>query len=178
MIRKAEPMRKPTPVLLLLLAFISLAACSDQPEATTPQVATVASGTAQPSRSSPAAAQERPLVRSDMTTEEEDRLWATWKRCLAEHGVPEKDFKQLSDHPDAAAQAAFAACANLEPETPWQRAKRVDPAYGDKLRDWVTCIRAAGIDAWEDNGFVAYNSLPSDEQQVHVDECQRKVFGA
>jgi hypothetical protein len=174
-------MRTSTPVLLLFLVYASLTACSDQPKATTPQVATVASGTAQSSLpSTAAAANERPLVRSDMTTEEEDRLYATWKRCLTEHGMPEKDleFKQRSDNPDAEVTAAFAACANLEPETPWQRSKRLDPAYGDKLRDWVTCIRAAGIDAWEDNGFLAFNSLPSDEQQVHVDECQRKVFGA
>ncbi|MEV4512663.1 hypothetical protein AB0K00_27295 [Dactylosporangium sp. NPDC049525] len=172
-------MRKSTPVLLLLLAFAALTACSDQPDATAPKVATVAGGTAQPSsQSAAAAANERPIVRSDMTNEEEDRLWATWKRCLDEHGVPEKDYKRLSDNPDPAAKAAFEACANLEPETPWQRSKRLDPAYGDKLRDWVTCIRAAGIDAWEDNGFLAFNSLPSDEQQVHVDECQRKVFGA
>jgi hypothetical protein len=173
-------MRKPTPVLLLLLVFASVTACSGRPDATSPKVATLASGTAQPVTSSKAAAAERPLLRSDMTREEEDRLRAAWRRCLTEHGMPADDleFKRRSDRPDPQAQAALAACANLEPETPWQRSKRTDPAYGDKLRDWVTCIRAAGIDAWEDNGFLSFNSLPSDEQQVHVDECQRKVFGA
>jgi hypothetical protein len=130
----------------------------------------------------PAATAERPLVRTDTSVEEEERMWATWQECLADNGGPSKaslaDKRNADLGLDAKAKKAEAACANKRPEKVWERAKRLDPAYADKLRDWVTCIRSHGIDAWESDGFLAFESLPPENQMKKVDECQNKAFGA
>ena len=78
---------------------------------------------------------------------------------------------------DAKYKKAEKKCVNKEPEEVWERAKRLDPAYADKLRDWVTCIRSHGIDAWESDGFLTFESLPPENQLKKVDECQDKAFG-
>ena len=117
-----------------------------------------------PPQASTSAAAERPLVRTDTSAEEEERMWETWQECLADNGGPSKmalaDKRNADLGLDAKAKKAEAACANKRPEKVWERAKRLDPAYADKLRDWVTCIRSHGIDAWESDGFLAFESLP------------------
>jgi hypothetical protein len=163
---------------LALLAGCAKAAPSDDG----PQVATVAS--AGPGAAPSPSAEERPLLRADMSAEEKQRLNDIWQRCVADNsGADLATQKRLSDGgaglpPEQKERydKAVALCAAKEPEEVWERAKRLDPEYGDKLRDWVTCIRAFGIDAWEDNGFLAFNSLPDDEGQKHVDECETKAF--
>ena len=162
--------------VLAMAALGLLAACGDSPASPASNgkqdVASIAS--ASPTQAPAAQASERPLIRTDTSAEEVDRLYDAWGKCLEDHGVPRKGTG-TGDTP--AQKQAAEACEPLHPESVWERAKRLDPEYGDKLRDWVTCIRAFGIDAWEENGFLAFNSLPSDADQKHVDECQRKVFG-
>ncbi|WP_305787176.1 hypothetical protein [Symbioplanes lichenis] len=136
---------------------------------------------------------ERPLIRTDTSAEEEDRLTQIWIDCMVAHGDPDYSAKKaLNDGADpgqivaqrgapgteAKHKQAEKACQDKEPEEIWQRAKRLDPTYPDKLRDWVTCIRSYGIDAWEDDGFLAFESLPPDPQMKKVDQCQDKVFGS
>lgn len=142
-----------------------------------------ASPTASPGAGAP---QERPLLRPDASDEEEDRLYDVYWTCLSDHGVP--GYKKSEDGDVLAAPkaapggggeddpAALAACANVEPEAPWQRAQRTDPRYADKLRDWITCVRSHGIDAFEEDGFLAFESLPSDDKMKLVDECEMKAF--
>ncbi|MDP9799452.1 hypothetical protein J2S43_007964 [Catenuloplanes nepalensis] len=157
-----------TGVALVLL----LAACGAPPSSSSSSDDDVVSLATGPAPS--AAAPERPLLRPDATQEEEDRLLNTYYACLKEHGV---DITQRGS--DATAQnwdAASAACAHLEPEALWERAERTDPHYADRLRDWVTCIRAHGIDAWEHDGHLNFESLPPEEQMPLVDECQAKAF--
>lgn len=136
-----------------------------------------------------AAAEERPLVRTDTSAAEEERMWNTWTDCLEKNGAPSKQAlagagsgaNKARPNTDPGLEAktkkAEAACASKEPEQVWERAKRLDPAYADKLRDWVTCIRSHGIDAWESDGFLTFESLPPDNQMEKVDDCQDKAFG-
>jgi hypothetical protein len=140
--------------------------------------------TAPRASTSSAAAEERPLIRTDTSPEEEQRLWDLWQDCMENGGAPSNGAAGKGPRPatdadrqDPKARKAVEACANKEPETVWERAKRLDPAYPDKLRDWVTCIRSHGIDAWESNGLLTFESLPPDNQTKKVDECQDKAFG-
>ncbi|GIJ49258.1 hypothetical protein Val02_61440 [Virgisporangium aliadipatigenens] len=173
----------------LILALGLLAGCEKAPEK--PEVATLASDPATAASPSPAAA-ERPLIRTDTSPEEEERLWDVYLKCLADHGytkaggdaangggssgaaprpaLPDPRDEELS-------AAAEAACGSKKPEQVWERAKRTDPQYADKLHAWVTCIRAQGIDAWENDGFLAFKSLPPENEMKKVDECQDKAFG-
>jgi hypothetical protein len=163
--------------VLAVAVISSLAACDGGSSTGTaaddkPEVATIVSSGASPSAS---AASERPLIRTDTSVEESERLYKLYYDCLGQNGVEIDRGRPNQRSPKY--EQARKACESKEPETIWQRAKRTDPEYNDKLRDWVTCIRAFGIDAWEENGSLAFNSLPSDEGMRHVDECQNKVFG-
>ncbi|MEV6630326.1 hypothetical protein AB0M54_06195 [Actinoplanes sp. NPDC051470] len=145
----------------------------------------------QPSSSSaPSSSSERPLIRTDTSDDEKERLMQLWLSCLDKNGAGTADKRKLAaDSTGGAAKAnvdpAFEArykqaeklCANKEPEQVWERAKRLDPAYADKLRDWVTCTRSQGIDAWESDGYLTFESLPPENQMKKVDACQDKAFG-
>ncbi|TQS43490.1 hypothetical protein [Cryptosporangium phraense] len=162
-------------ISLLAVPLLILAACGGTAAEDEPEVATLRS-------SSPSASPtpgERPLIRPDTSAEEEDRLTAVWLTCLKEHGHP-KQADTPADLPkeefEARAKVAEKACESKQPEQLWERSKRLDPDYADKLRDWITCIRAHGIDAWESDGFVTYQSLPPDSDLKKVDECEAKAF--
>jgi hypothetical protein len=142
----------------------------------------------QPTTSSAAlVSKERPLIRTDTSREEEKRLYDVWQRCLEKNGgstgaaptpgAPPGMAAVVDPAAEARSKAAEKKCASQEPEEVWERAKREDPAYADKLRDWVTCIRSHGIDAWESDGSLAFESLPPDNQMKKIDECQDKAFG-
>jgi hypothetical protein len=171
-------------LLVPFAALVLLAGCAQSASSENgPEVATVAS--AGPTVSTGPSTAERPLLRADMSADEKERLYDIWQRCVTDNsGADLATQKRLADSvgglpPEQKERydKAVALCASKEPEEVWQRAKRLDPEYGDKLRDWVTCIRAFGIDAWEDNGFLAFNSLPDEQGQKHVDECETKAFG-
>jgi hypothetical protein len=182
-------------VRLLLVAALCfpLAACTQAtPSASSGSAGKVATlRSAAPSPAGSPAPAERPLIRTDTSSEEEDRLYQIWFTCMAENGDPGYRAKQATSEEAAAGAVAAArepgaeakskkaqkACQGKEPEEVWERAKRLDPTYPDKLRDWVTCIRSYGIDAWEDDGFLAFESLPPEPQMKKVDQCQDKVFG-
>jgi hypothetical protein len=136
-------------------------------------------------------AEERPLIRTDTSPDEEQRLYDVWQSCLEDNGggtgakrkaaadaaTGAKPAQNVDPGFEERYKKAEKKCAAKEPEEVWERAKRLDPAYGDKLRDWVTCIRSHGIDAWESDGFLTFESLPPDNQMKKVDECQDKAFG-
>jgi hypothetical protein len=146
---------------------------------------------APPEAGTPSAAptsEDRPLIPTDTSSEEEERLYEVWQTCLDQNGAgnggrrkAEADAAAAGAKIDPALAAKYERaekkCASKEPEEIWERARRLDPAYGDKLRDWVTCIRAHGIDAWESDGFLTFESLPPESQKPKIDECQDKAFG-
>lgn len=178
-----------TGTALTVALGILLSGCGGSDPHKGDDVASVAgAATSRPSAS--ATPEERPLIRTDTSPEEEQRLYDVWEDCLAKHGAGTEEERKLASDAaqggplskaDPAGMAKYkkaaAACASKEPEEVWERAKRLDPAYADKLRDWVTCIRAHGIDAWESDGFLTFESLPPDNQMKEVDACQDKAFG-
>ncbi|MFI5843504.1 hypothetical protein ACIA8K_27740 [Catenuloplanes sp. NPDC051500] len=152
-----------------------LAACGgeDKPAEGTADVAslTATSGAAAPSASS--GAQERPLERPDATQEEIARMYAVFDGCMEQNGFPQKDGSGTLNQKAAAEKI----CGHLQPETAFQRSQRLDPAhYGDRLRDWVTCIRSHGIDAYVEDDNLFFESLPAGEDAERVAECQTKAF--
>lgn len=183
-LEKAQPARMPR--LLVALVAITmvglLAGCGGEGDGRTEpaagkggkDVASLTSPGASATGSS--APGERPLIRPDSSSEEKERLWNAWERCLDEHGLGKRELDK--EQASKQEKESERLCGSKQPEELWQRAQRTDPQYADKLRDWVTCIRSHGIDAWEDDGFLAFNSLPPDDQMRHVDECQAKAFNA
>jgi hypothetical protein len=184
------PGRRLTGVLISVGLAVLLTACASgdkHPGGTgKDDVASLPSGGATTSASDKPTAQERPLIRSDSSREEQQRLEDEYERCLKEHGHPQLQNREPGNGPRVSrhgpdnppeAVAAEKACANKEPERASERARRIDPKYADKLRDWVTCIRAHGIDAWESDGNLMFNSLPPDDQMQKVHECEDKAFG-
>jgi len=178
-----------TGAALAVALGIVLSGCSGTDNSQGDDVASVVSVAPRQSPSAAAASEERPLLRTDTSPEEQARLYAVWETCLEQNGagtgVKRKAAADAANggtqNADPAVVAKYKAaekkCASKEPEEVWQRAKRLDPAYADKLRDWVTCVRSQGIDAWENDGHLAFESLPPDDQMKKVDECQDKVFG-
>jgi hypothetical protein len=137
-------------------------------------------------RSDPA--DERPLIRTDTSAEDEKRFYDQYQRCLKEHGDPRLQVWTPGDMSaprmgparegdPPAAVAAAKDCVGKLPETVVDRAQRVDPAYTDKLRDWVTCLRAGGIDAQDRDGELSLKELPTEEQRKKIEQCQDKIFG-
>ncbi|WP_213451265.1 hypothetical protein [Rhizomonospora bruguierae] len=173
--------------LTALLALL-LAACDREPHSsgsadggTGPDVASLASASPSAtagaaSTAGTAAADEPPLIRPDTSEEEENRLQQRYNDCLVEHGANPKVRGPAEDTKKT--KAAEQACANKKPEELWERARRTDPEYADKLRDWVTCVRSHGIDAWEEDGFITFKSLPPDNQFKYVQECESKAFAS
>jgi len=169
-----------TGAAVTLALGVLLSACSGStPGTREDNVASLAS-VAPAQAATSAAAADGPLIRTDTSEEEEERLWKTYTECLVKKGAPAKEEQRRAEPGsdlDVKNKKAEAACVDQKPEQVWERAKRLDPAYADKLRDWVTCIRSHGIDAWESDGFLTFEHLPPENQMKKVDECQDKAFG-
>lgn len=168
--------------LLAALTLLAVAGCGHPAKPAAPEVATVRSATA--SRSAPANLDDlRPLVRPDMTGDEEQQLWTTWGQCLYDHGVPVTPAK--ANDPDLLKQAQYApavsACASKKPENWQDRDARTDPEYDDHFRAEVTCIRGHGIKL--DTGADGHQLIVTDDRQVGdasgvIQTCERQAFSA
>jgi hypothetical protein len=169
-------------VFAVVAATGALSACgAESASGDEPNVATVAgasAGASVPVVSASATAEERPLIRTDTSAEEEDRFYEVWIACLEANGLPRKETglqASVSAEVEAKAQTA---CSSKHPESVWERAKRLDPQYADKLHVWVACLRSHGIKANEDNGFVSFeDGLPSGSKEQWIDKCQDEAFG-
>jgi hypothetical protein len=167
----------------VVVAGLLLTGCSGAPAENRDDVASLATGAASGPSASASSAPERPLIRSDTSDAELQRMQEAWQDCLAKNGGSSKEDyaeKKTEDVPQSVIEAdkkAAEACADMQPEEVWERAKRTDPLYADKLRDWITCVRAEGINAWESEGFITYESLPPPKQMKKVHACEEKVFG-
>jgi len=149
-------------------------------------VASVTSG-APPKAVASTAAGERPLIRHDTSDAEFDRLTQVWLACMKANGDPGKEVLSRPESlkmpaaekerlADASAKAEK-ACENKKPEDVLERAQRTDPAYADKLRALITCVRSQGINAWESENSISYEKLPPPAQMAKVHGCEDKVFG-
>lgn len=139
-----------------------------------PQVASAVSEKPGESRPAAPAPSERPLVRPDATVEERAALTQPWDACMKKEGANSGD--KLRTH----YEAAMKKCEYLRPEEPWERAKRLDPNYLDKLDQWVSCAKSKGIGVTADSGgFLSFaHGLPPDNQMKLLNECQIKAFNA
>ncbi|MFD4350365.1 hypothetical protein ACFWQ6_36785 [Streptomyces coelicoflavus] len=152
----------------------------------------VASVTGQDKQPKEKAAQaERPLIRPDMTQEDEERLFRVWESCLAKNGYKkntEYSGKMGDPQPDSATlekmqaqyEAAQKVCAAKEPERLWERARREDPDYQDKFDKWLKCAQSSGVKVGrspEDPGILAYeDGLPPADQLKKVADCEAEAF--
>ncbi|WP_033339626.1 hypothetical protein [Catenuloplanes japonicus] len=165
-----------TGVTIVTGLALLLSACGGEDKAAegTNEVASLATATPGGGTSATPVAQERPLLRPDASQEEQDRIRDIYFDCLRKNGF---DPETRAENTEEQWKTADAACNQLEPEEPWERAQRLDPAnYADRVRDWVTCVRAAGVDAWEHDGQISFEKLPEGEDAKRVDECEMKAF--
>ncbi|MFD5827023.1 hypothetical protein [Lentzea sp. NPDC060358] len=131
---------KKAPLALLLL----LAACSAP--AAQPEVASISTPAA--ASSGPAAQEQRPRERLDMTPEDLDALNAPYDQCMAGFGLDKKgradaahgQSQPMKEEVDKAVQA----CASKVPLPPWEK----DPANPEALdfaQRVVQCLRDKGV---------------------------------
>jgi hypothetical protein len=71
-----------------------------------------------------------------------------------------------------------AACAVKEPESPFNRAVRLDPEFADHVRANVKCLNGHGLKAIvEDDGSVGLvYGLPSSSKAHWLKDCEKQAF--
>lgn len=122
----------------------------------TADVASLATGSAEPSASATAAAAAagRPQLRLDMNEDEKQRLWNTYNYCLRDHGVREikersaaapKGSGMISLDQSGEPKAAYVACADKLPLQPPELDEEKNPNYVLQWNDYVQCLRGRGM---------------------------------
>ena len=168
---------------MLLLAVVLLGGCGSAP---TPGVATLRSPAAV--SPSPSPSPERPLIRADASEEEKTRLRDVYIDCLWANGFPKQgaikgpnggypsDLTSFDLGPGVA-ERIHSACAAKEPESPFDRAERLDPEFADHVRANVKCLNAHGLKAVIQDGRPALvDGLPSQSKGHLLDDCERQAF--
>jgi hypothetical protein len=174
--------------LLATLAMMSVAGCGQttQPSvAATPDVATLrsatATATAQPTPS--AVASERPVIRPDATSADQERLYAAWAQCLRDNGMifVGKPNPSVNDMEKPENAAFVKACASKEPESWEANNARTDPHYADNMRAELKCVKAKGISAelaGDPLGLVVTDDRQAARAMDIVGACEREAFKA
>ncbi|CAM3804179.1 hypothetical protein KIPE111705_25840 [Kibdelosporangium persicum] len=139
--------------LMLACAALVLAACSAQPQASRPEVASLTTPGVGPASASATSQEQRPRERLDMTPEDHAALIAPWLQCLAEHGVDKKAPTQ----PKELVDKANAACASKMPLPPWEK-DASNPEALDFANRVVQCLRQKGV------RYVEVSREPGSEQ--------------
>ncbi|WP_422738795.1 hypothetical protein ACN263_05840 [Micromonospora sp. WMMD729] len=120
----------------------------------TPDVASLATGSAVPSASATTAAAGRPQLRLDMNEDEKQRLWNTYNYCLRDHGVRENKERSagapkgsgiISLDQSGEPKAAYVACADKLPLQPPELDEEKNPNYVIQWNDYVQCLRGRGM---------------------------------
>ncbi|GAB3955802.1 hypothetical protein [Micromonospora vulcania] len=163
----------------------------------TGDVASLATASAGPSATTAGGtATGRPQLRLDMTDEEEQNLWETYKICLHDHGVQENkgrsaaaagSGKGLSLDDSGEPKAAYVACANKLPLQPPELDRDKNPNYVSQWNDYVQCLRGRGLkihslpdgSGWTyDDGVANPTGGLSAEAQAKADkDCTMEIFG-
>ncbi|ONI81338.1 hypothetical protein ALI144C_20920 [Actinosynnema sp. ALI-1.44] len=168
----------------VLLGAAAVGACSAQPEAVPPQVASVRTSDTSPPVSG-RQAQERPRFRIDMTDDEQKALYDPYRKCMSEHGIAVRDPtvpKPPKDKLDAAAKA----CDPLLPLPAWENDINNPEAF-DFNRRVVSCLRAKGVkfvevDKNEESGMVgpSFGGPQNDQDSIDkglkfTSKCEQEV---
>jgi hypothetical protein len=172
--------------LLATLTLLSVAGCGQPAQPTgaaTPDVATLVTATATAQASASAAASERPVIRPDATSADEERLYAAWAQCLRDNGMVfvGKPNPSVNDMEKPENAAFVRACASKEPES-WQaKDARTDPHYADHMRAELQCVKAKGISAnlvGDPLGLVLTDDRQVARAMDIVAACEREAFNA
>jgi hypothetical protein len=189
------PVRLTALCTVALLSAATLTACGgNQGGAGGKQgdVATLSSsGPAKPTASADAG---RPQFRLDMTEDEKNQIWTTYKICLKEHGVkprrpdqpgPDGDGpgKDLLLDDSGEPKSAYLACANKLPLRPPELDPAKNPDFPQQWNDLVKCLRGRGMQVhvtvpgewtWDDDRA----PVPDGPVEVKIEhECEMEVFG-
>jgi hypothetical protein len=159
--------------ILVMSVLLTVPACGRDGNA--PDVATLTS--VPPTAVPPAATGDRPLIRADSTEEEVARMWDAYHRCVKENGGLDPNRPKPAGGVTPEMLAAEEKCTHVRPEHVWERAKRTDPEYRDRLREWVMCVHAYGIEATDADERLTLTLMPTDAQLRQIDECQYRAFG-
>ncbi|WP_147432966.1 hypothetical protein [Catellatospora citrea] len=196
-VQRPIPFVRITALAVLAACTAALAAC-DSPQAATgdQEVATLST----PAAGQPSAAGNpeagRPQLRLDMTKEEQDRLWMTYKLCLRDHGVKVnqertdavaahgEDPGLILDLSSGEPKAAYVACEKKLPLQPPELDPDRNPQYAEQWNEHVECLRRHGImlhvtspgnAEFDDN---AKDPGLSFDQEVKVEkDCTMEAFG-
>ena len=149
-------------------------------------MATLAS--AGPAKVSPSADvnDQRPLVRLDVTNEEQEAMYQTWAACLVKEGGPEYSnyrFYAKGDVPnDPSARKVLAACLSKQPEPFVDRYKRQDlSGFKDANRRMYKCAKEKGYKLTAPDpetgrfGLTEITSL-GDWGSQGIKECERQAY--
>lgn len=133
-------MKKATLALLLLLA-----ACG-KPEAQ-PQVASISTPPSSAAKT-PAAQEQRPRERLDMTPEDLDALYVAYDQCLAGFGLDKKgrsaEGSGRAEPTKEELDKALQACEVKNPLPPWEK-DATNPEALDFANRVVQCLRGKGV---------------------------------
>ncbi|MFI6758468.1 hypothetical protein ACIBF5_04895 [Micromonospora sp. NPDC050417] len=186
-----------------LLLSVALAGCAGgggsggaTNTSTTDRVATLT--TVAPSNTAgPGEDRGRPQLRLDMSEEEKDRYWTTYKVCLRDHGVqpvrqgagapgpfsPTDGEDSLNLDQSGEPKAAYVACAGKLPLQPVELDPEKNPQYADQWNNYIHCLREHGIKlhatspgnaTWDDD----VKEAPSSGDYNKWDkQCTMEVFG-
>ncbi len=144
----------------------------------------VASLTTTASAAAPAAEEQRPRLRVDMSEEEEQAMWAGWAACLAEHGdtayADKLARREIKDVPEDVRNAARKACVPKEPLGFWQEDPK-NPEAADIKREVDQCIRSKGVNPDAGAGADPDNLDPGtvadvDKMLTATGKCQKEVY--
>ena len=171
-----------------------LTGCSSQPEPRKDVASLSTPGSTATSTGAPASDDsQRPQLRLDSTKVEVQQAWDPYYKCLTdnghkmlsagEHAGPAgKDGPDMNDN-SPQSTAARDRCKGRLPTQPPELDPARNPHYVDQYHDWVKCINAHGVPVTENDPpgsgwtYAAESSLPPDEQEKVVDDCQMSTFG-
>jgi len=131
----------------------------------------------------------RPQLRQDMSDEEADAVWETYKVCLHNNGVKEnKERAQaggatglvLDDSGEP--KSAYRACAGKLPLQPPELDDEKNPNYAAQYNDYIQCLRKNRlyVHALADGSGWTYDDVDqplNDDQRTKVDKtCTKASF--
>jgi hypothetical protein len=168
--------------LPLVAALAMLGACSAEPQAQAPPVASLI----QPSASAPASVKpERPRQRLDDNEEDYQALIKPYGACMRKQGMPGGKMGSgwaSGDDVPPEQKRAQEACEQFWPLPPWEL-DPANPEAKDFARDVVKCLKSKGVkyvETAEDGIGISAGGAQNDDDSItktgrYLNECQQDV---
>jgi hypothetical protein len=130
----------------------------------------------------------RPRLRLDMTSEEEDAVYARHEVCLDQHGAGKKAFSSSRRPTPEQERAGREACRAHDPLPPWEY-DRANPESQAFVHRVVLCLRAKGVRYVEessgegDQRGVSLGGKDNDPSSIRIGleqipGCERQAAGS